>query len=303
MMGRLKCRQLNIASYADTYTRQCLDRTRQSTMAILADPTCLGAALEEAHKAGLVVARLRMCRCRPGFDLASQLPDLAESKTGFGEVVVALEIVGEGAVRRWQDAVAGVPWGGAAYSSSTAEGAGRGLDLFFGAGQRQTLPTSADTQGALPGTLCLVKPSAVKSGIAGPVIQAIQAAGFAVTAADMFTLDRESADEFFDIYRGVLNATEHCGALNELTSGRVIALEVTSSATGGSGGGETQAEIVTRFRELCGPYVVEVAREVAPHSLRARFGTSTDTNAVHCTDVPEDGSLEREYFFKVLQDA
>ena len=53
--------------------------------------------------------------------------------------------------------------------------------------------------------------------------------------------------------------------------------------------------------QLCGPYVVEIAKEIRPDCLRARFGVSTSANAVHCTDVPEDAPLECEYFFKVLQ--
>ena len=32
-----------------------------------------------------------------------------------------------------------------------------------------------------------------------------------------------------------------------------------------------------------------------------RFGESTVRNGVHCTDLPEDASLEINYFFSVLQ--
>lgn len=34
---------------------------------------------------------------------------------------------------------------------------------------------------------------------------------------------------------------------------------------------------------------------------RARFGLDKVRNAVHCTDLPEDGSLEVEYFFSIQQ--
>ena len=36
-------------------------------------------------------------------------------------------------------------------------------------------------------------------------------------------------------------------------------------------------------------------------SLRARFGKTKVNNAVHCTDLPEDGPLEVDYFFGILQ--
>jgi hypothetical protein len=35
--------------------------------------------------------------------------------------------------------------------------------------------------------------------------------------------------------------------------------------------------------------------------FRAKFGLDRVRNAVHCTDLPEDGTLECEYFFKILQ--
>jgi len=44
----------------------------------------------------------------------------------------------------------------------------------------------------------------------------------------------------------------------------------------------------------------EVARQVRPNSIRALFGRTKAKNAIHCTDLPEDGKLEVEYFFKVL---
>ena len=44
----------------------------------------------------------------------------------------------------------------------------------------------------------------------------------------------------------------------------------------------------------------EIARHVRPRSLRALFGRTKAQNSVHCTDLPEDGQLEVEYFFKIL---
>lgn len=44
----------------------------------------------------------------------------------------------------------------------------------------------------------------------------------------------------------------------------------------------------------------EIARHIRPESLRSMFGLTKTQNAVHCTDLPEDGILEVEYFFKVL---
>ena len=49
-----------------------------------------------------------------------------------------------------------------------------------------------------------------------------------------------------------------------------------------------------------GPWDVEMAKELRPDSLRARFGEDRIRNAVHCTDLPEDAQLECEYCFQLL---
>lgn len=45
----------------------------------------------------------------------------------------------------------------------------------------------------------------------------------------------------------------------------------------------------------------EIAKNLRGNTLRARFGIDKVRNAVHCTDLPEDGTLEVEYFFSILQ--
>lgn len=59
--------------------------------------------------------------------------------------------------------------------------------------------------------------------------------------------------------------------------------------------------IVETFRDFCGPFDVAVAQKLRPDTVRARYGTSNLMNAVHCTDCPEDGELESQYFFRKLQ--
>lgn len=80
--------------------------------------------------------------------------------------------------------------------------------------------------------------------------------------------------------------------VSELTSGPCIAMEIKKPGT----------DIVQAFREFCGPSDAQMAQRLRPNSLRARFGVDRIKNAVHCTDLVEDGVLEVEYFFKILQD-
>ncbi len=71
--------------------------------------------------------------------------------------------------------------------------------------------------------------------------------------------------------------------LAQLTAGPLIAMEVT---------GPSGSDIVPQFREFVGPSDPALAKQIRPNSLRARYGEDKVKNAVHCTDLPEDGVLE-----------
>lgn len=76
--------------------------------------------------------------------------------------------------------------------------------------------------------------------------------------------------------------------VTELCSGPCVAIEI------------QQSNPTKTFREFCGPADPEIARHLRPETLRAIFGKTKVQNAVHCTDLPEDGLLEVQYFFKIL---
>uniref|UniRef100_A0A8D0GJ58 Nucleoside diphosphate kinase-like domain-containing protein n=1 Tax=Sphenodon punctatus TaxID=8508 RepID=A0A8D0GJ58_SPHPU len=84
------------------------------------------------------------------------------------------------------------------------------------------------------------------------MIKTILDEGFEISALQMFNMERANAEEFYEIYKGVV------------------------------------AEYP------------EIARHLRPGTLRALFGKNKIQNAVHCTDLPEDGVLEVQYFFKIL---
>ena len=93
--------------------------------------------------------------------------------------------------------------------------------------------------------------------------------------------------EFLEVDKGVV--PEYNQLVEEFTNGPCIAMEV------------RQENVVPALREFCGPHDPELARTVRPKSLRAAFGRDKAKNGVHCTDLPEDGTLEVEYFFNILQ--
>jgi len=100
-------------------------------------------------------------------------------------------------------------------------------------------------------------------------------------------MTRTNASEFLEVYKGVL--PEYSKLAEELSNGPCFALEVRSE------------NAVQALRELIGPHDPELARVLRPTTLRAQFGVDKVMNAIHCTDLPEDGQLEVEYFFRILQ--
>ena len=127
--------------------------------------------------------------------------------------------------------------------------------------------------------------------MAGDIIQAILGAGFQIAALETFLLDFGKADEFLEIYKGVIDY--YGDVVKEMSSGACIALQIVKP--------EDPQTVVATFRELCGPQDPAMAKTLRPKTLRARFGETLARNGVHCTDLAEDGPLEVEYFFRVLQ--
>lgn len=123
--------------------------------------------------------------------------------------------------------------------------------------------------------------------MAGAIIDTIVEEGFEVSAVEMFNLTRVNAGEFLEVYKGVL--PEYNLMVEELSNGPAIALEVRSE------------NAVEAMRELVGPHDPELARVLRPHTIRAKHGLDKVMNAVHITDLAEDGQLEVEYFFRILQ--
>ena len=53
-----------------------------------------------------------------------------------------------------------------------------------------------------------------------------------------------------------------------------------------------QEDAVKSFREVCGPHDPEIGKILRGNTIRSKFGIDRIRNAVHCTDLPEDGVLE-----------
>ena len=214
------------------------------------------------------------------------------------DVVTGMELVAEGAVGRFRDLI------GPTNAQEAKETAPRSLRAAFGSDAMRNAihgsATEADYQkecgqffsksfGPTAAfnncTCCIIKPHVVHDGLAGQVIDMILQEGFEISSMQMFSLDKPTAEEFFEVYKGVI--PEFVGMVEHMISGPCIVLEI------------RQENAVKSFRELCGPMDPEIAKNLRPNTIRAKFGHSREINAVHCTDLEEDGALEVEYFFSI----
>lgn len=91
------------------------------------------------------------------------------------------------------------------------------MDIFFS----NDLPTSAMLTNC---TCAIIKPHAVQAGYAGEIIDTILEEGFEISAMQMFYLDRPTAEEFFEIYQGVL--PEFTAMAESMTTGACIVMEI-----------------------------------------------------------------------------
>jgi nucleoside-diphosphate kinase len=297
-------RQLKVVEYGDVFTRQKFEQKRSRTFGMI-KPDCYTAAgkiIQAVIDAGFEIVNLKMLRLtRPQ---AEGLYAEHRGKAFYNElvafmtsdVVIGLELVAEEAVTQWRrfigptnsdTARAESPQSiralfgegvtkNAVHGSNSPATAAREIEYFFGLPSNPAVFASS--------TCCIVKPHCMDNS--GRIIDTILEEGFEISAMQMFYLDKPNAEEFFEIYRGVL--PEFVLMVDHMTAGPCIVMEV------------RQENAVLSFRGLCGPIDPEVARSHCPHSLRAKYGVDRVLNAVHCSDLAEDGILEAEYFFKIL---
>jgi nucleoside-diphosphate kinase len=194
-----------------------------------------------------------------------------------GSPVVAMQVAGGESGAKW-DKLSSMFVQGALRKASDEE-----ADPYFE--DKQRFPTTAAFDNC---TLAIIRPHAVKSGNVGAIVTTIMEAGFEISAAKMLHLQRAEASELTEVYMGVLPY------YSELVDGMSCAPCLAMELRGESG-------IVEKFRELCGPHDVDMARHLRPQSLRARFGISNAQNAVHASDMEGDAESEVRYVFDVLE--
>ena len=119
-------------------------------------------------------------------------------------------------------------------------------------------------------TFTIIKPDAVAAGQAGKILDAVIADGFRIVALRLTRLDRGQAERFFE------------RLVEFMISGPVLV------------GVLERENAVAEFRRLIGATDPVKAGE---GTIRHRFGTSAERNAVHGSDSDANARLEWAQFF------
>ncbi|KAJ8350381.1 hypothetical protein SKAU_G00255110 [Synaphobranchus kaupii] len=304
-------RQLSLIGYGDQYTASKMGSRKERTLAMIKPDavTQIGDIIQMIYSKNLIVTKAKMTKL--SWKQAADFYSEHQSKSFFNNLVqfvtsgpmVAMEVMGDEALSTWRKilgptdsalALKDTPnslrarFGtdgtkNAAHGSDSLASAARELEFFFPSATGSGPPSTAKCTDC---TCCVIKPHAISEALTGKILTSISQAGFEISALQMFNLDRANAEEFLEIYKGVVD--EYANLVSELCTGPCMVLEIRG------------AEAPRTFREFCGPADPELARHLRPATLRAQFGKNKVQNAVHCTDLPEDGVLEVQYFFKIL---
>uniref|UniRef100_T1IVG0 DM10 domain-containing protein n=1 Tax=Strigamia maritima TaxID=126957 RepID=T1IVG0_STRMM len=301
-------RRMDIVDYGDDLTRSRLERSSEKTLAIIINEGLkyMGRIFDDIYN----VLRLQISQAimtELTKDQASEFCSrqstsvkglLRLDKLTCGRVVL-LELLGENGVRKWCDYL-GLPiaedkadcqavpttigsdkLAAVCYGSESVGVAVKDRKIFTDFKLKNTATFHSCT-------CCVIKPHAIQSGLAGGILSAILDAGFYVSALKLFHMEVTNAEEFYEVYKGVVS--EYKDMVHQLVSGPCIAMEIISNFE----------NTPKAFREVVGPIDPDIARQLRPTTIRSRFGKDRVNNAVHCTDLPDDALLEVEYFFKIL---
>jgi len=305
-------RQLKIVGYSDSFTSNIFQNKAQMTVAVVMPDAVMevGKVIDAIYREGLLIHELRMVALNSA--QAAQFYAAQKGQPNYSELVsfmssgpaVAMLLKAEDAVGKWQSIIGDAnpaqaapgtirsqlgrdPIRNAVHGSDNLEIAQMEADFFFGSNSSvKTAPASFSKC-----SLMMIRPHAVHAGYCGQMIDQVLNSGFQMTTMQMMHLSRPNAEEFLEVYKGIV--PEHHDWVEELVSGKCLAAEVYYTAD--------PDHTVLAFRELAGASDPEIASHLHKNSLRARFGETKVKNAVHATDLPEDGQLEVEYFFNILQ--
>ena len=132
---------------------------------------------------------------------------------------------------------------------------------------------------AVERTLSIVKPDAVAKNVIGEIYSMFESAGLKIVGARMMHLSKERAGEFYAVHR---ERPFYADLVSFMSSGPVLVSVLEGE------------DAIAKHREVMG---ATNPADAAEGTIRKRFASSIDENAVHGSDGPDTAKQEIDFFF------
>ena len=132
-------------------------------------------------------------------------------------------------------------------------------------------------------TFSIIKPDAVSAGNIGPIIELIEGAGLKLVATRMVHMTQREAEGFYAVHR---ERPFFKDLVAFMTSGPCVVSVLEG------------VDAIQRYRDLMG---ATNPAEAAEGTIRKRFASDIEKNAVHGSDAPETAREEIAYFFRAVE--
>lgn len=128
-------------------------------------------------------------------------------------------------------------------------------------------------------TLAILKPDAVKAKHVGEIIAFLETEGFVILDLKMIRMEKEQAEGFYAVHR---ERHFFSSLIRFMTSGPVVAMVM------------ERENAISHLRQVMGSTDPAQAGE---GSIRRRFATSVEKNAIHGSDSADSAAFEIGFLF------
>ena len=132
---------------------------------------------------------------------------------------------------------------------------------------------------ALERTFGIVKPDAVAKGAIGGVIDMIEKFGLKIIGLRLVRLSGTEAESFYAVHK---ERPFYRDLVKFMTSGPVVVMAIEGE------------NAIARYREVMGP---TDSRKAPEGTIRQKYGTDIEKNAVHGSDAADTARNEIAFFF------
>jgi len=131
-------------------------------------------------------------------------------------------------------------------------------------------------------TFGIVKPDAVEKSAVGGVIEMIEKAGLKIVGLRLVKLSDAQARAFYAVHK---ERPFFSGLVKFMTSGPCVVMAIEGE------------NAITRYREVMGP---TDSKKAPAGTIRNKYGTDIERNAVHGSDGADTARAELAFFFAGL---